>query len=249
MKKLLLCAALLACGAGGCIKMHVDTVIEKSGAGTMTLSYGVSQEVAAALKEMGEMPDQQLGQQVSPGDFDRDKLEAAARQHGVTIKKFDRRAADGRETIEIALAFPSLEKFNAVQGSMGGAASGLALFKNAGGDYVLRAAPAGAEDSEEEEQEAEAAPPAEDFDPQQMQKAMELMGKLMAHASELDVRMTLTVPGDVISHNAMRAEGRTLIWEINSQNMMSMASEAAGFNPEVVFSGKGLSLPAQALPE
>jgi hypothetical protein len=79
-----------------------------------------------------------------------------------------------------------------------------------------------------------------------MQKSMEIMGKLMASASQLDVAMRITVPGEVVSNNAMRQEGNTLIWEINSSNMMTAGG---GMEPEIVFSGKGLKISAPAWEE
>ncbi len=75
---------------------------------------------------------------------------------------------------------------------------------------------------------------------------MELMGKLMGSMSELDVSMRITVPGDVIEHNAPKQEGRTLIWEINADNMMSAGASMG--EPLIVFSGKGLKIDAPMEP-
>ena len=49
---------------------------------------------------------------------------------------------------------------------------------------------------------------------------MQYFGVLMSHMQELDVRLTVAVPGDVINSNAMEVEGRTSIWAINAANMM-----------------------------
>ena len=67
---------------------------------------------------------------------------------------------------------------------------------------------------------------------------MALMGKLMAHANELSASMRITFPSDVVEHNAHRLEGRTCIWEINSENMMSNQ----GMEPHVVFKGGGVKI-------
>ena len=53
-------------------------------------------------------------------------------------------------------------------------------------------------------------------DPEQMQKQMELMGKLMASISELDVSMKITVPGEIVESNAPTVEGNTSIWQWTS---------------------------------
>ena len=62
---------------------------------------------------------------------------------------------------------------------------------------------------------------------------------LLKHVGELDVRRTITVPGEVISSNAREVEGRTSIWAINASNMMSQSQD---MTPEIVFSGAGLKI-------
>ena len=84
----------------------------------------------------------------------------------------------------------------------------------------------------------------EEFDPEKAGKLMEVMGKLMASVSELAVTTRITVPGDVIEHNAPKLEGRTAIWEINAENMMTAGASMG--SPEIVFSGKGLKFDAPA---
>ena len=71
-----------------------------------------------------------------------------------------------------------------------------------------------------------------------------LLKRKLSAISELDVTMKITVPGDVIKHNAPKIEGRTLIWEINGQNMMSTGEDFG--EPEIIFSGKGLNIDAPA---
>ena len=77
------------------------------------------------------------------------------------------------------------------------------------------------------------------MDPAQMQKQMEIMGKLMGAMAELDVSFKITVPGEIVSTNAPLTEGKTSVWSINSGNMMTMDQD---MEPEIVFSGKGLKL-------
>jgi len=58
----------------------------------------------------------------------------------------------------------------------------------------------------------------------------------------MDVRLEITVPGDIVSSNAPQTEGRTSIWSINSSNMMTAGQNT---EPEIVFSGKGLKIKPQ----
>jgi len=237
---------LLVAAATGCVQSRMETVIGADGAGTMSLTYSVSPAVAEALKDIQGMPGQeaQSGEIPSLDDFDRAKLEAACAKHGVTLRKLDRAAVDGRETVALELAFASLEGLSAALSEAGTGQGGMKIWRTADGNYRL-----GSFSVEAPEAEAEADAPAEapdmaQMDPAAMQKGMEAMGKLMAASSELNVVMKVTVPGDIVSHNAMRVEGRTAIWEINAQNMMT-AGPALG-EPEIVFSGQGLSLKADA---
>ena len=94
------------------------------------------------------------------------------------------------------------------------------------------------EDDEDEAADSAGESDAE-MDPAQMGKQMELMGKLMGAMSELDVRMSITVPGDIIATNAPAREGRTSVWTINSSNMMTAGMD---MEPEITFSGKGLKI-------
>lgn len=90
-----------------------------------------------------------------------------------------------------------------------------------------------------EEQDLEAAED-EAESQEQMARTMELMGTMMGAMSELQIEMRITVPGDVVRHNAHRVEGRTLIWEVSGESATSMGEVV----PEVVFSGKGLRIDA-----
>ena len=125
---------------------------------------------------------------------------------------------------------------------MGGNGGGFGLFKMDDGNYILVGVEA--PEGDDEEEAAEEVPTMEQPDPAKMGKMMEVMGKLMASINELDVTMKITVPGEVIKHNAPKQEGNTLIWEINGENMMSAGDDFG--EPEIVFSGKGLDIDAPA---
>jgi len=58
--------------------------------------------------------------------------------------------------------------------------------------------------------------------------------------AELDVKFTITVPGEVIESNAPTVEGNTSIWAINASNMMSQ--QGADMEPVITFSSKGLKI-------
>jgi hypothetical protein len=55
------------------------------------------------------------------------------------------------------------------------------------------------------------------------------------------------VPGDIVSSNAPAVEGRASTWIITQKDLMPQFEGAASRNPmpqpEIVFSGKGLSIP------
>ena len=69
---------------------------------------------------------------------------------------------------------------------------------------------------------------------------MEIYGKLMGAVAELDVRMTITVPGEIIESNAPTVEGNTSIWAINASNMMEQQDQ--DMEPVITFSSKGLKI-------
>ena len=73
------------------------------------------------------------------------------------------------------------------------------------------------------------------------------MGKLMASISELDIRMEITVPGNVLSSNAPAVEGRTSIWTINAANMME--SQGGDMTPTIAFDKGGVAIDAPKLEE
>ncbi len=249
MKSRFLTAAILAMSlmvVGGCIQMHSSTVIKKDGSGTAILKVSLSQSVAEAIKEMGDL-DMDTGQDMPDfSDINKSDLEKAGKAHGVKITKFSRDDIDGRQGLNIEMAFKDLKGLsfvlNQVMGE-GDKSGGLGIFDAGDGNLVLRSAeydfPAAEEGAEETEADESSPMDASDMDPAKMQKSMELMGKLMGAISELDVRMEFTMPGDIISSNAPTTEGRTAIWTINSSNMMTVGQD---MEPEIVFSGKGLKI-------
>jgi hypothetical protein len=251
MKKMIaMTLILLSFSLAGCVKMHMDTVIEKDGSGTFTMTYAMSPDVAQAFKELSatSMPGQEKQNAPTLDDFSKEKLEDTCKKHDVKLTKFERGTVEGKDQVTFEMKFKSLQDLSAVLSSTQGENSGLGIFKMADGNYILREYDLPAEEMAEEAEEPEE-PDTEamqNMDPQAMQKSMEIMGKLMASASQLDVAMRITVPGEVVSNNAMRQEGNTLIWEINSSNMMTAGG---GMEPEIVFSGKGLKISAPAWEE
>jgi hypothetical protein len=246
MKRPLVLALLLTLclGLTGCMQVVMNTNIKEDGSGTMFMSYSMSKDVADAMAQLQEMgPMQGMGDQSPPdfSDFNKADLEKECKKYGATLKSFKETDADGRKGMEMELEFKDLNALNGVMsGSMGGNGGGFGIFKMDDGNYIL----VGVEPTEDEDAEEDKpveTPPAQP-DPAQMGKMMEVMGKLMGSISELNVTMRITVPGDVIKNNAPKVEGRTLIWEINSENMMSAGDQFG--EPEIIFSGKGLKIDA-----
>jgi len=233
----------------GCLHMHMDTVIEKDGSGTFTLNYSMSETVAASLKELQEleMPGQEdIDEAPTLDDFKKEEIEKACKEHGVKLQKFERATVDGRETLEIVLAFKNPNDLSAALAATMEHQGGLQLFKTSDGDYTLQVVEVEEITDAEEpdasyEADAEEEPSMQEMDPEQMEKSMQIMGELMTSISELDIAMRITVPGEIKQHNAQRIEGQTLIWEINSANMMSMGSEQ-NMEPDIVFSGQGIDI-------
>jgi hypothetical protein len=167
----------------------------------------------------------------------------------VTIKKFEESQPGGAQMIDMILEFKTLEGLSAVLDATMDNEGGMKLFKTTDGNYVLRGSKdMGGEDSDEDmasdDDSDDDSDSPDEMDPAKMGKAMEIMGKLMSSMQELDVAMRITVPSDIIESNAPKTDGRTSIWEINSDNMMT-AGESMG-EPEIVFSGKGIKIDAPA---
>lgn len=244
MKRTAMLAMVLtgALALSGCVQLHSDTVIGEDGSGTASLSFSVSTEVAEAIQEAQALDSGQSQDMDFPmfDDIQKEKIEEACDGQGVKLKTFEKKEVDGRQTLEMALDFETLEGLSYVMNKAmgGGMGGGYAIFDAGDGNFVLRAHDYGFPEEAEEEEAVEEETPSE-MDPEQMQKQMEVMGKLMAAISELDIAFTITVPGDIVESNAPAVEGRTSTWAINSSNMMQQDQNT---EPEIVFSGKGLKI-------
>ena len=223
---------------GGCMQMSSDTVIEKDGSGLIQVSFSSSIKVAEALEQMKEL-DTDMGDSDMSFEMSRDDIEEFCSRSGVKLKSY--KAIDGadRRGAEFSIEFDNIDE---LQGIFGG--SGNALFQLENGDYLLKTVEVEMEaDPDESDEEDFSGLDEEAFDPAAMGKTMEVMGTLMAAANELEISLRMTVPGEILEHNAQRVEGRTCIWEINSDNMMMMGD----MEPEIRFSGKGLKIKAPKL--
>ncbi len=252
MRRLLLFPLMLAVVlASGCMKMHMDTEIEKDGSGTCTVTYRISRPVADAFEKMSAGGGGAMGLDAGPPqlkELTRAHMEEIGRKAGVKV--LEHRFEDGADGVGLTmkLGFPDVgalsQVLNELNGGGGEQPEILGIFRTDDGDYVLKSTPAPAAASAPEEAEDE---DVEDAfagadDPAAMAEAMQQMSVLMSHLGELDMRLTFTVPGDVIHSNAMEVEGRTSIWTVNAANMMQ-AGESE-MKPEIRFSGKGLNLKA-----
>ncbi len=261
MKKLAMFAtisliALAALSLTGCIQAHSDTVIEKDGSGTATLTMSMSPSVVEAIRDMEELGMNQ-GQDMEVPKFDeinKDDLVKATKDHGVKITKFEKGTIEGREKLDITMDFEDLKSLSFVMGKLmgGNPGDGMGIYETADGNFVLKEAhydfppePTG------EVEESESAPEAETegdtekstlTDEEKSQKQMELYGKMMGAMAELDVRLTITVPGEIIESNAPTVEGNTSIWAINAGNMMDQQGQ--DMEPVITFSSKGLKIKA-----
>ncbi len=233
---------LLLLALAGCVKMSTEVNVDARGGGTASLSASIGTDVLAALTEMGKSGGNgMVGDVPDVAAIDRAWVEKRAGGHGVAVTKFSNAVAGGRRSVELAVTFADLKGLSWLLHDLAaasGGGDGLGLFAATGGNFELRPArydfPAAAKKP--------AAAPATPT-PEQAQRQMELAGKLMGAIAEMDVTMKLTVPGDIVSSNAPKVEGRTSIWTINANNMMEAQND---MSPRIVFAGKGLSLKAQA---
>ncbi len=241
----ILIAGLLA--VAGCVQMHSSITINADGSGVCSMTYSMSKDVADALKDMGSMGGQDK-EAPTLDDFDKAKMEKAAAANGVKVKKFDRKTADGRDTLAMELEFKDITGLSRVLNTGDEEDKVMKIFKTPEGNYVLKSVPddnpPARDKAEEPESDSE---DAKEASPEDVQKSMAVMGKLMQSMSELDVRMEVAVPGDIVSSNAPETDGRTSIWAINSANMMQ--AQNMEMEPEIVFSGKGVKIDAPALPQ
>jgi len=245
MKKLLILTALVAMTAlTGCVQMSNDTVIKSDGSGSMTMSFTMSTEIEDAMREMKTLDsgmEEDMGEvPLFDDSFDKAEFEKELKQHGAKLASYSNSVEGGNRTVTIKIDFSDAAGMQAA-GSAFGENGGIGIFRTADGNYLLTVVDE--PEAEEDYEEVEEMPDMEDMGAamQNAAKSMEIMGKLMAHMGELKIEMRVTLPSDVISHNAPLLEGRTCIWKIDSSNMMS----AQGMSePEIVFSGAGVKINA-----
>lgn len=222
----------------GCLTFHSSIVIGPDGSGTCKLNYSISEEIRDAIAESGAAGEE--GKDMpSLDDFDRAKMEERAKANGVSLKSYDHKTVDGRETLTVEMTFKDVTSLSRVMAFAGGDGGVLAILRNAEGNYVLTSIP---DPNPPAEEPAAPEEPEEPATPEDPAKAMELMGKLMAAINELDIRMEVTVPGDVLSSSAPTVEGRTSIWAINAANMMS--AQTMDTDPEITFAKDGVKIDA-----
>ena len=236
---ILLAAAALA--VGGCMQVENNAVIEKDGSGTLTLQISMSQEVAQALqdlKELGGDAAKDVEDMPDITTLSKQDLEKDLAGKGCKVTEFANEVSqDGKRTIRMSVAFKDLDGLSAAMASMAGNEA-LRIYRRPDGNYLL-VAESSPEDSEEESEAEEETPdPAASME--NMAKTMEIMGKLMAHAGEMSVKTSITLPGDIVESNATRTEGRTAYWQMDASTMMSDQD----MSPRVVFSGKGVKIDA-----
>lgn len=239
--RLLITLALLAVLSTGCVQMNMNTTIAEDGSGSMEMTMSLSPVLTESLDDLKALnPDEGLEDLDKLLEADKGELQAKVKGHGVNIKALDKTTVDGRETMHVALDFQDLEGLAYAMHELSGDDSpGLAIVDNGDGTYVLRAFEYDFPAMPEEDQAEEAPEEAPQMDPAQMGKQMEIMGKMMSAMSELKFVMKVTVPGDVVSSNAPKVEGRTSIWTVDQTNMMSAGMD---MEPDITFSAKGLKI-------
>jgi hypothetical protein len=250
MRRLLAVIFIIStCLCAGCVKMHMDTIIEKDGSGTCTISYGTSRAVSDALSNMeaagGNAPLD--ANPLLPQDMSRSHIEELCRETGIAL--LDHRFIDDQDEVGLTmrLGFDDITDLSHFLNIMSGAASGseveqIGIFDEGDGQLVLKTETIEAVAPEPYDEDGDDLMD-DDLDMESMQDAFESMSVLMAHLQELDMRMTITVPGKVIHSNAMEVEERTSIWSFNAANMM----QAADFDvqPLIRFEGEGISIKAR----
>ncbi len=248
----LLLAGLVMTLGTGCMQMHMDTDIGSDGSGTATVSFSMSREVADALAKLEELGGDGIGSdETDMPDFDeldRATVEAACKESGVKLKDFSQTDDATGKSVRMEVAFADVTQLSRFLEATTADESEetrdeLRIEKLDDGNYRLKAVtvdlPAPTEDTGDMAEEDVDAGSMDDG-MANMQESMQYMGVLMSKMNELDVRMTITVPGEIISSNAMEVEGRTSIWAINAANMMQ--AQDVEMEPDIVFSGKGVSI-------
>jgi len=236
---------LVVLGAG-CMKIHIDTVVEADGGGTATIELAMSREVADAVTRIGELEEGQRGGGRNPaavGDLGRDRLAAACRDAGVQLLRHELRDDASGVRLTVTLGFSEVSDLSHALGALGSDAVArqgeeLRITRTEEGHYLLANTPrpgALADSAAASEPSVSASEPPDG-------EALQPFSVLLEHVGELDIRRTITVPGEVISSNAREVEGRTSIWEINAANMLE--EQDTGLDPRIVFRGDELTIPA-----
>jgi hypothetical protein len=229
----------------GCMQMHMDTVIEDDGSGTSTVKFSVGREVADALAKLSDIDPAAMGSGESMpdlGNLREADVKAACKEAGVELVSHEYVDDANGQRLTMTIAFRDVadlsRALNGIDADSGSQDQRLFIEAVEGGNFALRSESAPRADDAEEETGSGDAPDTQDM--AKMQDAMQSFGVLMSHMNEMDVRMAVTVPGDVISSNAPKVEGRTSIWAVDASNMMQ--AQDMDMDPEIVFSGKGLKL-------
>ena len=248
MKKITILLTLIAMTAlTGCLQMSSDTVINKDGTGSMAMTFTMSTEIEEALAELQSMDsgmEEDMGEvPLFDESFDKAELEKALNESGAKLSSYSNVVEKGNRVVKLAIDFTDAAGMQAA-GAVFGEGGGIGLFETAEGNYLLTFIE-GPEEEEEEiiEPEMPDMSSMEDMGSamENAAKSMEVMGMLMSRMSEISIEMRVTLPGDIISHNAPVVEGRTCIWTVDSSNMMS--AQGMG-EPVIVFSGEGLNISA-----
>ncbi len=227
----------------GCLKIHIDTIIAADGTGRATIEFAMGREVADAVARLGELDE--TGRPGDPGlaaagDLGRDALAADFEAAGVTVASHDLTDDATGVALVMELAFDQVADLSRALGTLQTDALArrgeeLRITRTEDDEFLLaNTVVAGVADSTA----------ADEPHPQPSSELLLNMKVLLDHVAELDIRRTITVPGEVISSNALEVEGRTSIWVINAANMLE--EQDTGLDPRIVFASDGLQI---AVPE
>ena len=237
--------------ATGCLQLESNAVIEKDGSGTLDITFTVPLDVEQALRELSQLDagmDEDMGTPpMFDENFDISELKADLSPHGVEVKDYVNGVEGDSRVTSLTLAFKDVDGMQAALEGAGGSDGAMGIRRMSDGNFYLGEVEASYHFDEADEEEAYEEPSMEDLENMDMgaamqdaARSMELMGVLMSRASDLSLVWRITVPGDVIRHNAQQVEGRTCVWAFDSSGMMSGSMES----PEVVFSSQGVKIDA-----
>ena len=238
--------ALTVLGSG-CVQVRMDTEITRDGSGSTTISYRMNRPVADAISRLASYQaggPEAIQDYPAAMDLRRERIDTVCRATGAEL--VDHTFADDAEgrRLSMTLAFPRIEVLSQVFAELDDAPGGerreLRLVRTPQDDYHLTSVAA----SPAEAAADTALPPAGQWAPEDTHAAMRDMFVLLDHREELDVRITVTVPGEVINSNAMEVSDRTSIWVLNAAT--TGQPESPDFTPDILFSGEDLELPTAA---